>query len=85
MIFSFLVCLIICLLIPYLAILCFGGELTDPYDNWNIVFYTEMFKNKVNSVYYFTSFYLFLNVAAIPVLTIVLRKNLMALVNIEED
>lgn len=48
----------------------------DPFDKKDLTFFNEAFKGKVDSVYYFTSFYIFLNISAIPVLTLVLRNNL---------
>ena len=44
-------------------------------------FYSELFnRGKLKWAYYIISFYMFLNIAALPVLTITIRKNLMKLV-----
>lgn len=44
-------------------------------------FYSELFNtNNLKWAYYIISFYMFLNIAALPVLTITIRKNFMKLV-----
>lgn len=44
-------------------------------------FYNQMFNvGNIKWAYYIISFYMFLNIAALPVLTITIRKNLMKLV-----
>lgn len=63
--------------IPIIAICAFGGNLADPYESESIKYYNYMFKEKLVWVYYFTSFYIFLNVASLPVITIVLSKNIL--------
>jgi hypothetical protein len=45
------------------------------------VFLNNLFKNKIDWIYYFSSFYIFLNISSNPVLTIVIRKNLMKLLS----
>lgn len=80
----YLIAILSTFLIAIIAIMAFGGELTDPYDEGGIKYYNTMFKGRFNVVYYFTSFYIFLNVAALPVLTIVLRNNAMKLITPEK-
>lgn len=70
---SFSFGLIVFLLIPLTGIWAFPG--LGKYCFYNIVFD----QSPVKWAYYIISFYMFLNIAALPVLTITIRKNLMKL------
>lgn len=74
---TIIISVIVSILISVIAILTFGGNLTNPFDEEGIIFYPKMFKGKVDWMYYFTSFYIFLTIVAMPIFTIILRKNLM--------
>lgn len=61
--------------------LAFGNDLIDrtasnPHD---LKYYNEDYNGRINFIYYFVSFYVFLNVAAFSVYIIVIRKNIFAL------
>lgn len=71
---SFSFGLLVFLLIPLTAIWAFPG--LSQYCFYNILFDQQY----VRWAYYIISFYMFLNIAALPVLTITIRKNLMKLV-----
>jgi amino acid permease len=63
------------LVIPTTGVLAFGAGLADKTE---LKYYNENFQGLrgLSWIYYVTSFYIFLNVAALPVLTIVTRNNL---------
>ena len=44
-----------------------------------LIYYNQDFEGRIDFIYYFTSFYVFLNVAAFSVYIIVIRRNFMAL------
>lgn len=66
------------LLIPFTGIIAFGSELTNQ-QKGNLKYYNYAFEEKLPWVYYLVSFYVFLNIAAIPVLIIVIRNNILKL------
>lgn len=78
------ICILSTFIIAVLAIMAFGGELANPYDEGGLKYYNTIFKGKYDWAYYFSSFYIFLNVASLPVLTIVLRNNSMKLITPEK-
>lgn len=84
MVAVYLIAVLSTLLISLIGIMAYGGELTNPYKSGGIKYYNTIFKGKFDWAYYFTSFYIFLNVAALPVLTIVLRNNSMKLITPEK-
>lgn len=43
----------------------------------NFSTYTNVFRGKLDVIYYITSFYMFLNIAAFPILIITMRNNIM--------
>ena len=69
------------LVIPILGIMGFGPLLDDdPFDTSEIKYFNLVFKGEIDFIYYFTSFYIFLNISAVPVLIVVLRNNLINLI-----
>jgi len=69
------------LILPVVGIMAFGGKMTDPNHPNTIIYFNEDFKDDLPFIYYFVSFYIFLNVVAFPVLTITIRNNSMKLIN----
>ena len=67
---SFVLMILICIT----GILAFGESMVD---SEKLKYYNYNFENQVNITFYFSSFYMFLNIAALPVLIIVIRNNLM--------
>ncbi|CAD8197690.1 unnamed protein product [Paramecium pentaurelia] len=61
---------------------CLTATLAFPKEDFaDASFYNKLFNQKqLKWAYYIISFYMFLNIAALPVLTITIRKNLMKLV-----
>lgn len=43
----------------------------------NFSTYTNIYRGKIDWIYYITSFYMFLNIAAFPILIITMRNNIM--------
>lgn len=76
--FGFLVSIILCLIIPLTGIIAFGSNLVSN-QKGNLKYYNYAFESQLPMVYYFVSFYVFLNIAAIPVLIIVVRNNILKL------
>ena len=76
---SFSIAMVILTTIPILGILAFGPNLTDPKDPNHLIYFNEDFKNTLPWVYYIVSFYVFLNIAVLPVLMITTRNNLIKL------
>lgn len=72
----FIVSMILNLLVPVTGIMAFGDNLVSP-QKGNIKYYNYAFESQLPFVYYFTSFYVFLNIASIPVIVIVIRNNIM--------
>ena len=52
----------------------------DPFNPSEIKYFNLVFKGEIDFIYYFTSFYIFLNISAVPVLIVVLRNNLINLI-----
>ena len=57
-----------------------GGRLVLDPDSSKLQYFNDTFKGELDFIYYFTSFYIFLNVAAIPILIIVMRNNLIQMI-----
>lgn len=76
---SFSFGILILTLLPIIGIIAFGPGLCDPQKPNDMIYFQYNFKDKANWVYYFVTFYFFLNIAAFPVVTITLRNNLMKL------
>lgn len=64
--------------------MAFGGDMNDPFSNGGIKYFNSNFKDLYDWVYYFTTFYVFLNVSSLPVLAIVLRHNFIKLTKIND-
>jgi hypothetical protein len=77
------------ILLPITASLAFGNELIDKtkflMGEHHLKYYNEDYKGRIDFVYYFVSFYVFLNVAAFSVYIIVIRKNVLAIARPEMD
>lgn len=48
--------------ISIIGMMTFGGDLANPFDNDNFIYYPELFKGKMDWMFYFSSFYIFLNI-----------------------
>lgn len=66
------------LVIPFTGIMAFGTGLSQAHAG-DLKLYNFNFEEKAPAVFYLVSFYMFLNVASMPVLTIVLRTNILKL------
>lgn len=69
-------------MIPITACMAFGNDLIEQAvtgGSHHLKYYNEDYKDRINFIYYFVSFYVFLNVAAFSVYIIVIRKNILAL------
>lgn len=53
----------------------------NPYDDSELTYNNQPYHNEMLGIFYFTSFYIFLNISALPVLTLVLRNNLIFLLS----
>jgi amino acid permease len=77
--YGFISSVLTVIIIPVTAIMAFGSKLSESKAG-DLKYYNFDFKEQASPVYYLVSFYVFLNVAAVPVLTIVLRNNILKLV-----
>lgn len=77
--YGFISSILTVIVIPVTAIMAFGTQLSVSKEG-DLKYYNFDFKEQASPVYYLVSFYVFLNVAAVPVLTIVLRNNLLKLI-----
>ena len=72
------------LIIPITACLSFGNKLVDEdgmlSESHSLIYYNEDFRGRIDFIYYFVSFYVFLNIALFPIYVIVIRRNLMAII-----
>lgn len=50
----------------------------NPFLEHKVTYLSDVFKGKSDFIFYFTSFYIFLNISAMPVQTCVLRNNLIS-------
>ena len=75
---GFLISGSILLIIPLTGCMAFGKELGA---GKGLQYYNFDFEGKINFIYYFVSFYVFLNIAAFSVYIIVIRTNILKLVN----
>lgn len=75
-ILSFSSSFVFIILICYTGIMAFGDSIVGD-DKDELRYYNYNFENGAKITYYFASFYMFLNIAALPVLIIVIRNNLM--------
>jgi len=76
--YGYLSSIITIIIIPITAIMAFGTKLSEAKPG-DLKYYNFDFKEQASPVYYLVSFYVFLNVASVPVLTIVLRNNILRL------
>lgn len=63
-------------LVPITAIMAFGDQLGVAH---SLKYYNYDFQGQLDFVYYFVSFYVFLNVAAFSVYIIIIRTNIMSM------
>jgi hypothetical protein len=77
--YGFITTIATCLIIPITAIMAFGTSLSNAKQG-DLKYYNFNFKQHLLPVYYLVSFYVFLSVAAIPVLIIVTRNTILKLV-----
>lgn len=75
--YAFIISGAVLVIIPITAVLAFGQQLVDLQNPHNLIFYNFDFKDRIDFIYWFTSFYVFLNVAAFSVYIIVIRANLL--------
>lgn len=71
---AFIVSVTTLLLIPLSGIMAFGSNLGKAHE---LKYYNLDFKGVIDPIYYFVSFYMFLNVAAFSVYIIIIRTSLM--------
>jgi len=76
--YSFMISGLILLIIPITGCMAFGEELGVGKD---LKYYNFDFKNKVDVAYWVVSFYVFLNIAAFSVYIIVIRTNILKIIN----
>ena len=70
----------ILMLIPWTGIMAFGDALGSK-SSKDLKYYNFDFQDDIPFIFYFVSFYVFLNVAALPVYVIVIRANLLKIVS----
>lgn len=58
------------------GVIAFGENLVND-QKGNLKYYNYAFEEQLPFVYYFVSFYVFLNIASIPILIIVVRNNIL--------
>lgn len=81
---AFIVAGTVLYIVPITAIMAFGSELGSNGDG-DLKYYNFDFQNHIPVIYYFVSFYVFLNIAAMPVYVIVIRTNLLRAISPETD
>lgn len=75
---GFLITGIVLVIIPITGCMAFGKELGT---GKGLQYYNFDFEGKINFIYWFVSFYVFLNIAAFSVYIIVIRTNLLRIIN----
>ena len=80
--YSFIFSCLAMLVIPVTGVMAFGEELGT---GQNLKYYNFDFQQKIPFIYYFTSFYIFLNIAAFSVYIIVIRGSILSLVRPQVD
>jgi amino acid permease len=65
------------MIIPITGVLAFGKDLIGD----QLKYYNDDFKEVIPFIYYITSFYVFLNIAAFSVYIIVIRTNILHIIN----
>lgn len=76
---AFLISGSVLMVIPVTAVLAFGSSLDDP-DKQLRYYNLDFKKTPVSFIYWFTSFYVFLNIAAFSVYIIVIRSNILHII-----
>ena len=66
------------MIIPIAGVMAFGESLGTAHEK--LKYYNLDFQGKIDFVYWFTSFYVFLNVAAFSVYIIVIRSNILHII-----
>lgn len=76
---AFLISGAVLMIIPFTGVMAFGLDLGD--DDNHLKYYNFDFEDKISIVYWVTSFYVFLNVAAFSVYIIVIRTNVLHMID----
>lgn len=66
------------MIIPITGVLAFGESLGGAHEK--LKYYNLDFHGKIDFIYWFTSFYVFLNIAAFSVYIIVIRSNVLHII-----
>lgn len=66
------------MIIPITGVMAFGVDLGT---GEHLKYYNFDFEDKINFIFFFTSFYVFLNVAAFSVYIIVIRRNVLHMID----
>ena len=74
--YAFLIAGSLNLIIPWTAVMAFGDDLGSKSAS-DLKYYNFDFEKKIPFIYYFVSFYVFLNIAAMSVYVIVIRANVL--------
>lgn len=75
---AFLISGAVLMIIPITGVMAFGESLGTAHEK--LKYYNLDFQGKIDFVYWFTSFYVFLNVAAFSVYIIVIRSNILHII-----
>jgi hypothetical protein len=82
--YAFLIAGSLNLIIPWTAVMAFGDDLGSK-SSKSLKYYNFDFENKIPFIYYFVSFYVFLNIAAMSVYVIVIRANVLKIFSPKTD
>lgn len=83
--YAFLIAGSINMIIPWTGIMAFGETLKFDSSSSDLKYYNFDFEQPIPFIYYFVSFYVFLNVAAMPVYVIVIRGNILKILKPQID
>lgn len=83
--YAFLIAGSINMIIPWTGVMAFGETLKFESSSSDLKYYNFDFENPIPFIYYFVSFYVFLNVAAMPVYIIVIRGNILKILKPQID
>jgi hypothetical protein len=88
--YSFIISGSVLIIIPITAVFAFGKFLTldkdgKVYPKGKLKYYNLDFMNKIPFIYFITSFYIFLNIAAFSVYIIVIRTNILHILTPKHD
>lgn len=71
------------IIIPIFGMYAFGDSmLTEDEERNNLKYFSNNFKGTIDWIFYITSFYMFLNIAAFPVIVITVRYKLDLLIDL---